>query len=532
MRKITGLLLILALAVSCAFSFVSCAGHEHSYAEGWTFDSNNHWHAATCEHTDAQGDLTAHTYDSNYKCTVCGYTHTHSYESAWSYDADNHWKAATCAHSDVKGELAAHDFDSDGCCTTCGYRPDTQSGEHTHTFANAWTKDDTGHWHAATCGHGVRAGFAEHTYRVFGTTYICSVCNYSHIHSYSADWSADASGHWHDDLCGHDTTIDFAKHTYDADGICTDCGYYDETVHTLEEDWSSDASSHWHACTCGHDFKFDNAAHTYDENYECTVCGYKHEHTTDSNAYDYDFGGHWHVSTCGHDVKHGYEAHDFVNGVCQICSYDINTLSNDALAEVAVIYSHSRPTKITTNSTQEFSGITLEGTTVLTMSQILGKEVAILENIQDELRSVEDGGKDEYIREEIVTNHTITQYYEGLGTREVNPVNNAAGEWNPDGESFVPAKGAIALDLKLGYIENLSYKGGVLTCTVPGAYTKNVLGTDTGAEVTLTITTVGGYISEVSLHYVIAADEVNNLGETVVDITATYEYDEQKVSLD
>ncbi len=36
--------------------------------------------------------------------------------------------------------------------------------EHQHTFATEWTKDETGHWHAATCVHTTeKGGFATHT---------------------------------------------------------------------------------------------------------------------------------------------------------------------------------------------------------------------------------------------------------------------------------------------------------------------------------------------------------------------------------
>lgn len=49
-----------------------------------------------------------------------------------------------------------------------------QTEEHTHTFANAWSYDDTYHWHAATCEHTSEVdGKAEHSL-VKG---VCSVCN-------------------------------------------------------------------------------------------------------------------------------------------------------------------------------------------------------------------------------------------------------------------------------------------------------------------------------------------------------------------
>ena len=47
--------------------------HIHTFAEQYSFDAANHWHLATCEHTEEKGDLGAHQFDANSKCTVCGY---------------------------------------------------------------------------------------------------------------------------------------------------------------------------------------------------------------------------------------------------------------------------------------------------------------------------------------------------------------------------------------------------------------------------------------------------------------------------
>ena len=44
---------------------------------------------------------------------------------------------------------------------------------HSHSYADAWSYDDTYHWHAATCGHNVVSGKAEHTY---GEDHKCTGC--------------------------------------------------------------------------------------------------------------------------------------------------------------------------------------------------------------------------------------------------------------------------------------------------------------------------------------------------------------------
>ena len=51
-----------------------------------------------------------------------------------------------------------------GCCG---------SSSHSHSYTDAWSYDDTYHWHAATCGHNVVSGKTEHTY---GEDHKCTVC--------------------------------------------------------------------------------------------------------------------------------------------------------------------------------------------------------------------------------------------------------------------------------------------------------------------------------------------------------------------
>lgn len=49
----------------------------------------------------------------------------------------------------------------------------SSGSSHSHSYADTWSYDDTYHWHAATCGHNVVSGKAEHTY---GEDHKCTVC--------------------------------------------------------------------------------------------------------------------------------------------------------------------------------------------------------------------------------------------------------------------------------------------------------------------------------------------------------------------
>ena len=224
---------LVALAFAVAGCQIDSDRHEHSFSKDWTSDATDHWHAATCEHTKEVSGKATHTFGEwtvtkaateeaegsrARSCTVCGYTateaieklaHTHKFATAWTKDETNHWHAATCEHTEEVSGKAAHTFgdyvsnndattEADGTktreCSVCGYK-DTVTDEgskiHVHTFAEEWTSDASGHWHAATCGHtDEKSGFAEHSFGDYvsnndatteadGTkTRECSVCGY------------------------------------------------------------------------------------------------------------------------------------------------------------------------------------------------------------------------------------------------------------------------------------------------------------------------------------------------------------------
>ncbi len=67
MKKI---LYVTICLVICLVAVSACA-HVHTYSEEWSWDENNHWHQATCEHTEKASDLAKHTF-KNGVCSVCG----------------------------------------------------------------------------------------------------------------------------------------------------------------------------------------------------------------------------------------------------------------------------------------------------------------------------------------------------------------------------------------------------------------------------------------------------------------------------
>ena len=100
--------------------------HTHTYEEDWwTWNDTQHWHASTCGHPQEVADKAEHV-DENYDgiCDICeGETrHQHIYSDEWSYDVDNHFHAATCHPDNVlaRRDVAPHvDTNYDMYCDIC-----------------------------------------------------------------------------------------------------------------------------------------------------------------------------------------------------------------------------------------------------------------------------------------------------------------------------------------------------------------------------------------------------------------------------
>ena len=242
----------------------------------------------------------------------------HDFSLEWEFNETHHWHEATCEHTELRSEEAEHSY-VDGECV-CGKTEPVPP--HQHTYSDAWTKNETHHWHEATCGHSATKDTAEHE---FGSDFVCDICGYEHEHTYSSEWESDGSKHWRNSLCHVGYVLEEAEHSYDNDYVCSVCKYVHE--HTFSDKWSYDEENHWHAATCGHDVKSGEAVHFIGGDNACVDnCGYEyknvHEHTY-STKWTYDEENHWHAATCEHKGEKEYlEEHIFGNDdTCNICGY-------------------------------------------------------------------------------------------------------------------------------------------------------------------------------------------------------------------
>ena len=301
----------------CGFEdpdYIPPVSHEHTFATEWSVNETAHWYAATCEHTAEVSNYAAHSFTDG--VCVCGYEapHEHTFATEWSNNATAHWHAATCEHTDEMADYAEHSY-TDGVCV-CGYE-----APHEHTFATEWSSNDENHWHAATCEHTTEMkDLGAHDY----ADGVCSVCGKeepaddTHEHSYATEWSKNETAHWHAATCDHTTEMaDYAEHVF-VDGVC-ECGYEKPHEHSYATEWSKNETAHWHAANCEHtDEKSDYAEHSFNENGVCE-CGYEkpHEHTY-SDTWTYNETAHWHAADCEHTGEvSDYAEHVYTDGVCE-----------------------------------------------------------------------------------------------------------------------------------------------------------------------------------------------------------------------
>ena len=184
MKKLLALLIVTVL---CMFAFASCSigkdnnkdnpPHVHTYEDKWTSDDKEHWHKATCDCQDVTENKIAHTDKNNDgACDVCEKQYQckdgHSYAEEWTFDSANHWHAADCGHVVAGSELAAHaDGNNDGKCDTCAY---VIREVHVHYFSEEWSSDEAYHWHAALCEH--KEEVADKAAHVLDAAGNCTVC--------------------------------------------------------------------------------------------------------------------------------------------------------------------------------------------------------------------------------------------------------------------------------------------------------------------------------------------------------------------
>lgn len=258
---------------------------------------------------------------SYYKsCAACGEKGTetfnygdpkgHTFSDQWSSNENQHWQAATCEHTNEKIKLGDHIWDGGVITvqptgTTAGERTFScvvckatkkealQPTTHEHTFDTRWTANESYHWHAATCEHtGEMSGFGTHAWdggvitkqpsHFYGSytdgekMYTCATCGVQKRETIPANHTFDQRS----------ISAQFLKTPASCTSpavyyVSCQCGakgtetftYGSTQGHTLAGTWSTDETYHWRTCLiCGS--KGEMAGHYFGTSNICITCGY------------------------------------------------------------------------------------------------------------------------------------------------------------------------------------------------------------------------------------------------------------------
>lgn len=267
----------------------------------------------------------------------------HIWGDTYEKDENHHWKIYT--RCGTESEKTSHTWDNGTVtkqpsenetgvktytCTVCNAEKteNIDKLDHTHTYSADWTSDEDNHWHAATCGHDVKSGEAEHNFGEPAVTpstctqrgseeYICQTCGYKKTvtldlaeHSFGGEWQKDENNHWKVCTVCNTEKSEATAHSWNDGEIseqpteneagvmlytCTICKATKtepivalDHTHDWSNEWSKDDTYHWHDCLKNCCERKNNAAHIWDDGtvtkqptvdaegektFECTVCG-------------------------------------------------------------------------------------------------------------------------------------------------------------------------------------------------------------------------------------------------------------------
>lgn len=353
------------------FLYGEAAGH--TFSDQWNWDENNHWHPATCEHTDEKGSYGPHRWDDGkitknaghnvdgeklYTCVDCGYQKTevipgqpHEYNQR-VVDAKYLKSAATCTTP------ATYYYSC--VCGAVGTETFTDGEAKGHSFSDQWSYNELQHWRAATCEHkDEKIQVADHIWNpgVITTqptattkgvkTYTCSVCGATkteevepstHQHTFSTAWQGNATYHWHPATCGDNNVSDLGEHVWNAGVVttwpthtttgqkvytCSVCGMTKtetlQQAHVFDQMIASDANLK-SAATCTSPAVYYKTCSCGAKGTETFTYGSALGHTA-SGTWGKDANYHWNVcSRCG--AKGDLVAHTFgSDDKCTVCGY-------------------------------------------------------------------------------------------------------------------------------------------------------------------------------------------------------------------
>ena len=199
------------------------------------------------------------------------------------------------------------------------------------------------------------------------------------------------------------------------------------------------------------------------------------------------------------------------------------------LTDVALMYNMSSPTKVVATTEQSFGSYELNCSYELVTGYVDNNLASVFTVTTEELRTVEEGGNTDEVKDMIKSTTKKTEAIEGFGAR------TNGGDWDPAGSVWAIGRGRMALNLDATAITNMTYENNVLTFTVPADKAATVLGADyaknVASDVEVTIVNDGAVVTSVDLHYYLAGDGAN-LAESEMTVKVVYTYDLERITIE
>ena len=280
MKKQIGLFTAILFAVSTLMVSCSSEVHEHTFAEEWSSDETNHWHAATCGCSDVELKKTEHTFgdwtitkepteeaegSQEKSCSVCEHKVTEVIAKLEHTHTFGEWKVTKEPTEEAKGS-------KERVCDVCKHKETAEIAQldHKHVAGESWKNDDKNHWKECT-GCKEQLESADHEYEWIVTkeatcteegteTGTCKVCKKE------VTEKIDVKGH----SFGIWTTTKEATCTEEGSKTCV-CEVCKKEVtekidakgHSYSGSWENDDKNHWKECTVCKE-KLESADHEYE----------------------------------------------------------------------------------------------------------------------------------------------------------------------------------------------------------------------------------------------------------------------------
>lgn len=211
---------------------------------------------------------------------------------------------------------------------------------------------------------------------------------------------------------------------------------------------------------------------------------------------------------------------------------NVNLQQLTPVQAVAAMYKVSQPTKVvaTTKHVLVEDVLELNGKYEIVTGYVDNSPASVYKEQIDTLRSVDEGGQNDEVKDLVKTTSKVIEAIEGKGSR------TNGGDWKEDGTVWTIGRGRMSINLQDDLVKNVTYENHTLTLDVPQANVAKVLGEEyaqkIGSDVHVVIVDDGAVVTSIELTYSVAADEEANLDVSEMSVKVYYTYDIERITIE